>query len=87
MLPTRRQAPSPPGALIGPWRLLRELGQGGMSVVWLAARADGHMDRQVALKLPHAGPGHELLARRLLRERASSRRSNTRTSHGSTKSA
>ena len=70
MLPTRRQAPSPPGALIGPWRLLRELGQGGMSVVWLAARADGHMERQVALKLPHAGPGHELLARRLLRERS-----------------
>jgi eukaryotic-like serine/threonine-protein kinase len=58
-----------PGALIGPWRLLRELGQGGMSVVWLADRADGQVDRQVALKLPHAGPGQDLLARRMLRER------------------
>ncbi len=58
-----------PGMLIGPWRLLRELGQGGMSVVWLAERADGQVARQVALKLPHAGPGNDLLARRLMRER------------------
>lgn len=58
-----------PGVLLGPWRLLRELGQGGMSVVWLAERADGEMQRPVALKLPHAGPGQDLLARRMLRER------------------
>jgi serine/threonine-protein kinase len=73
-------APDPPpedvvprfsaGAAVGPWRLLRPLGQGGMSVVWLAERADRQIERQVALKLPHAGPGQELLARRLLRERA-----------------
>jgi eukaryotic-like serine/threonine-protein kinase len=64
-------APSPfqHGALIGPWRLWREIGQGGMSVVWLAERADGQLKRQVALKLPHAGPGQDLLARRMLRER------------------
>ena len=41
-----------------------------MSTVWLAERADGQLSRQVALKLPHAGPGHEMLARRLLRERS-----------------
>lgn len=58
-----------PGAMIGPWRLIRELGQGGMSVVWLAERADGQLERQVALKLPHAGPGQDLLAQRMLRER------------------
>jgi len=57
------------GTLIGPWRLLREIGQGGMSTVWLAERADAQVQRQVALKLPHAGPGQELLATRLLRER------------------
>jgi serine/threonine-protein kinase len=57
------------GNLIGPWRLLRELGQGGMSVVWLAQRHDHQIERTVALKLPHAGPGQELLARRMLRER------------------
>ena len=57
------------GTLIGPWRLLREIGQGGMSTVWLAERADDQLTRQVALKLPHAGPGQDLLAARLLRER------------------
>jgi len=34
------------------YRLLRELGRGGMSVVWLAERVDGVVKRQVALKLP-----------------------------------
>lgn len=54
---------------IGPWRLLRPLGEGGMGRVWLAERDDGQMRRQVALKLPHAGPGQAALAARLLRER------------------
>jgi serine/threonine-protein kinase len=59
-----------PGTRIGAWALVRRIGEGGMSTVWLAQRADGQVERQVALKLPHAGPGHELLARRLLRERS-----------------
>lgn len=42
------------GMRLGPWRLLRPLGSGGMGVVWLAARADGAYEREVALKLPHA---------------------------------
>jgi eukaryotic-like serine/threonine-protein kinase len=42
------------GQLVGPYRLLHELGTGGMGVVWLAERADGLMaQRQVALKLPY----------------------------------
>ena len=41
------------GQRIGPWQLRRELGRGGMGVVWLAERADGAYARQVALKLPH----------------------------------
>ena len=40
------------GQSIAGYRLLRELGRGGMSVVWLAERADGVVKRQVALKLP-----------------------------------
>ncbi len=56
------------GDLIGPYRLLRELGAGGMASVWLAERVDGSLQRQEALKLPRAGwaPG---LARRMARER------------------
>ncbi|TAJ10988.1 MAG: serine/threonine protein kinase, partial [Planctomycetota bacterium] len=45
----------PSGALIGPWRLERVLGEGGMGVVHLAARADGQFDKQVALKLLRPG--------------------------------
>ena len=40
------------GTMIGPYRLVHELGRGGMAVVWLAERADGAFTRQVALKLP-----------------------------------
>ncbi|MFO1338008.1 MAG: protein kinase [Burkholderiaceae bacterium] len=57
------------GTSIGPYRLIRELGRGGMSVVYLAERDDQQLRRQVALKLPHAGPGQDALASRLLRER------------------
>ncbi|MBL8269671.1 protein kinase domain-containing protein [Steroidobacter sp.] len=39
---------------VGPWRLLRRLGHGGMGSVWLARRIDGAYEREVALKLPHA---------------------------------
>jgi serine/threonine-protein kinase len=41
-----------PGDVLAGYRLQRELGQGGMSVVWLAERADGVVKRQVALKMP-----------------------------------
>ncbi len=57
------------GTSIGRYRLIRELGRGGMSVVYLAERDDQQLRRQVALKLPHAGPGQDALASRLLRER------------------
>lgn len=41
------------GTIAGPYRLLREIGHGGMGTVWLAQRADGLIERPVALKLPH----------------------------------
>ncbi|MBE0546795.1 MAG: protein kinase [Rubrivivax sp.] len=56
------------GAVIGPYRLIRELGVGGMGLVWLAERVDGGLKRQVALKLPRLN-GSRGLAERLRRER------------------
>jgi eukaryotic-like serine/threonine-protein kinase len=44
-----------PDAFIGPYRLIREIGYGGMSSVWLAQRRDGQLKREVALKLPMIG--------------------------------
>jgi eukaryotic-like serine/threonine-protein kinase len=57
-----------PDAVVGPWRLVRELGQGGMGSVWLAERADGSLKRQVALKLPRLSWARGL-AERMARER------------------
>jgi tetratricopeptide (TPR) repeat protein len=52
-------APEPPpdrtGQLVGPYRLEREIGRGGMGTVWLAVRADGQFERRVAIKFPAAG--------------------------------
>ncbi|MEM1093930.1 MAG: serine/threonine-protein kinase [Bacteroidota bacterium] len=36
---------------VGPYRLVRELGHGGMGTVFLAERADGTFEQQVALKV------------------------------------
>jgi serine/threonine-protein kinase len=44
------------GELIGNYRILRELGHGGAAVVYLAARADGHFEHRVALKILRFGP-------------------------------
>ena len=41
-----------PGDQVGPYRLQRLLGQGGMCSVWLAERADSAPSRSVALKMP-----------------------------------
>jgi Tol biopolymer transport system component/serine/threonine protein kinase len=55
--------------LIGAYRLGRELGHGGMGVVYLAERADGHFEQRVALKLIKVGITHDEILRRFLTER------------------
>ena len=57
------------GVLVGPYRLTREIGSGGMAEVWLAERADGAFNREVALKLPRITRLRRDLAARFGQER------------------
>jgi serine/threonine protein kinase len=54
--PPHFAAPTPiehhAGERLGAYELERPLGAGGMAEVWLARRADGAFERQVALKIP-----------------------------------
>jgi serine/threonine protein kinase/Tol biopolymer transport system component len=58
-----------PGARVGPYELIRLLGAGGMAEVWLARRADGAFNREVALKLPMLTKLRSDLEPRFARER------------------
>lgn len=54
---------------VGPWRLLRQLGAGGMGVVWLAERSDGAFAQNAAIKLLPGRLVHPELVRRAEAER------------------
>lgn len=56
------------GERLGAYELLQPLGAGGMAEVWLARRADGVFERQVALKLPRLGRVPVEMAERFARE-------------------
>jgi serine/threonine-protein kinase len=58
------------GMRIGPYRLVHELGRGGMGAVWLAERDDGQFQQQVALKLIRLGMDSEHVQHQFRRERA-----------------
>ncbi len=55
---------------IGPYRLIRKIGEGGMGQVWLAEQTEP-LRRQVALKLIRAGVYDDALLRRFQDERQS----------------
>ena len=58
-----------PGARVGPWRLLDEIGRGGMGTVYLAERADGEFKQRAALKLLRPAIATEMALRRFEQER------------------
>ena len=57
------------GKNIGAYRIIRELGFGGMGAVYLAARADGKFEQKVALKLLKREMNTAALRRRFQQER------------------
>ncbi|MDT4897391.1 MAG: eukaryotic-like serine/threonine-protein kinase [Acidobacteriota bacterium] len=63
--PDRLQA----GALVGRYRIVREIGRGGMGLVLLAVRADDQFEKQVAVKILRRGMDSEEIVRRFRNER------------------
>jgi len=57
------------GQRFGVYEIVREIGYGGMGVVYLARRSDGKFDQQVALKLLKREMNTSVLRRRFRRER------------------
>jgi len=55
--------------LIGPYRVVRQLGHGGMGTVFLASREDAEFEQRVAIKLVRRGAGGESLLQRFRQER------------------
>jgi serine/threonine protein kinase len=54
---------------VGPYKIVREIGRGGMSRVYLAERADQEFERQVALKVIDQGLEAPIVHQRFLAER------------------
>jgi serine/threonine-protein kinase len=59
----------PEGTRIGPYRVIRPIGSGGMGTVYLAERADGQFDQRVALKVIKRGMDSNTILARFHAER------------------
>lgn len=57
------------GVRIGSYKVIREIGRGGMGTVYLAARADDEFRKRVAIKVIIAGFDHETIIQRFKNER------------------
>jgi serine/threonine-protein kinase len=57
------------GKRIGAYRILREIGYGGMAVVYLAERADEQYRKRVAIKMLQPGANRDEILRRFRNER------------------
>lgn len=63
------EEPVPVGQLIGAYRIIREIGRGGMGAVYLAERADAQYQKQVAIKLIKRGMDTDSVLRHFRNER------------------
>ncbi len=61
--------PSWVGRLVGPYKVVREIGRGGMGAVYLAERADGQYEQRVALKVIKRGMDTDQVLARFRAER------------------
>lgn len=61
--------PAVAGRRLGPYRVVREIGRGGMGAVFLGERADGQYEQQVALKLIKRGMDTDQVLARFRAER------------------
>lgn len=61
--------PQVEGRMLGPWRVLEHLAEGGMGSVYLAERADGAYQARAAIKLVRGGIPSPELSRRFRTER------------------
>lgn len=58
-----------PGDKLGPYRIIEEIGRGGMGVVFRARRDDGDFTKEVAIKLIDPGMRSEAILKRFRAER------------------
>jgi serine/threonine protein kinase len=65
----RRTGEPRPGDIIGAYRILRPIGEGGMGTVYLAERTDGEIHQRVALKLVRDDMHRPAWRERFLKER------------------
>src|SRR5690349_4538332 len=61
--------PDRAGERLGAYRIIKEIGRGGMGAVYLAERADGEFERQVAVKVLKRGTDTDEVLRRFRAER------------------
>ncbi|MBK7608116.1 MAG: protein kinase [Saprospiraceae bacterium] len=57
------------GQILGHYKLIEEIGRGGMGTVFLAERTDGEYDQRVAIKILQVGRSSDSLIQKLRNER------------------
>lgn len=65
----REELPDRVGERLGAYRIIKEIGRGGMGAVYLAERADGQFEREVAIKVLKRGTDTDEVLRRFRAER------------------